>query len=713
MSSDYEGLIDLLPPEDMEQIERDIQEQQGIESNVGMEPEPEPEANVITPGRKTGDRLKRYRSREQFSDLSRDDFIMIHKKLKSIIRPNAELYRAYRKIRRRVSEGTWNISTYEKFINLLLGENNTNLPEDLTEKLKEIREQINQTKDELRNEIKNELNKNVYNELYSKCFIYRLTKISSPSKGTKTFDSNDVDKVYTGRPGDAPLKFLTKLFYKHKPTFKTYIYNTDDLNKNNRSGNFTVTINILREYSGAVNPKKVKHKKGVRNLGTCSFSYTVKGKVKWNVVREEPELDYESLRGKGVVKKNSLKGRQACPRYKIGELGQPCVPNIQRRRIAFQNQPNVKRIIKKNAEDNSPIKYRYRAKMTNQQKRVARKRRQNVQKKINKTTQKRIKVGRQYRYIEQYYNKLLKCNMWVYKNDALYIGKSTIPNTNIIGVFANKNIKKDTRFMYEGERIDLEEGDKRENQDYLMMEPNKQYYIDGNPKLSCDDMKNAVSKIVFANEPPVDSEGPNAEFVDHNGKVMLEIIKNIKKGDEIFICYGTGYEDEGLAPRGYSIHEKCGTTEKPEEPEEDNVIVNPSDIRVNDEQYSRQEGIVNALSAVAQLADGEVPDINQEEINPFIEEVEKRTGSRLLASATGNLLQASLEGNAEEVESARTDIRKAAKGVVIGNVLRSSWDLSKSGEFDIRNAFANSPVLEGLNLEDSLEGLDFGDLEDL
>ena len=123
------------------------------------------------------------------------------------------------------------------------------------------------------------------------------------------------------------------------------------------------------------------------------------------------------------------------------------------------------------------------------------------------------------------------------------------------GVFATKNIKKNTRIIeYIGEKITKKEGDKRSAKrikDYLnseetgsvyIFELNKKYDIDGSPE---------YNTARYLNH----SCNPNCEVDVIDNEIWISSIKNIKMGTELTYDYGYEFDQDD-----YKDHLcKCGS----------------------------------------------------------------------------------------------------------------------------------------------------------
>ena len=112
------------------------------------------------------------------------------------------------------------------------------------------------------------------------------------------------------------------------------------------------------------------------------------------------------------------------------------------------------------------------------------------------------------------------------------------------GIFADKDIKKDTRIIeYVGEKISKAEGDRRSEKrikKYLnskktgsvyIFELNSRYDIDGSFK---------YNKARYINH----SCDPNCEVIIVKSKIFIVSIKNIKKNDELSYDYGYEFDKD-------------------------------------------------------------------------------------------------------------------------------------------------------------------------
>lgn len=676
--------------------EDDEDDEDNNQRNARLPPVPQPPG--ITPGRKPGDLPRRdqrgWRERGDIDNLKRDDVMLIHKDIKRIVKDHddKELYEAYKRLRTLVSDEyhiiknnkrQWTPDTYKNFIKLILmGEDDVqrvDVPEDLEQPLEEIRNLVGASIAEVISTIDDQKNRRIYNEIYSKCFIYQLKKIKSLNKDEKTFNDRDIDNVYTGRPQDSPLKFISLLFYSHPRLFNTHILKLSDLpRETDQQHVFEVKMTIDRKWSGANDPKLVKYIKQVPK--TCTFVYNIKGRIVWDMKSKKFKINYKSLRERGAVKNASGKGRQACQKYKIPEqLARSCVPRKNRKR--FTNQTPVKAKIKRLGDDGN-VRYGRRGRRNNNRDQNEDQRSpQNLRelvlaespqartRSIQRSPQNLLDIfqsvspllrDRDSSEIPSFLQeplpeqrlrsrsrsrkgdmstslKVLKRDgnieqidipkigkKYIFQDDDLYVAPSTITN-DILGLFAAKNLKAGDEYEYNGKIIsqsvytnmtDSQSG-------YVLELPQKTdrgttQYVDGNPAKSTQ--KNPVSKSVFANEPPVDSNGANAELrYKDNNTVWIQLTKDVKKDEEIFVCYGNEYN------RSYPVHRDCTIESQMEGINMAAQLVNNAD----------------RIGSMAQEGDAEV----------IADTIEQNTGNKQLANASRNFVRDPSPKNTENLRN--------------------------------------------------------------
>lgn len=128
-------------------------------------------------------------------------------------------------------------------------------------------------------------------------------------------------------------------------------------------------------------------------------------------------------------------------------------------------------------------------------------------------------------------------------------------NIHATGIFATKNIKKNTKIIeYIGEKIPRHEGDKRSERrlkkymnslktgSVYIFQLNRKFDIDGSP---------LYNKARYINH----SCEPNCEVDIINNRIWISSIKNIKKGTEITYDYGYTFDKND-----YKDHPcKCGS----------------------------------------------------------------------------------------------------------------------------------------------------------
>lgn len=123
-------------------------------------------------------------------------------------------------------------------------------------------------------------------------------------------------------------------------------------------------------------------------------------------------------------------------------------------------------------------------------------------------------------------------------NVLCYVDKSSIPGAGL-GLFAKKDISKNSIITYyDGIYISKTEADqlKEKNKHWHVITIDRLLsYIDGLKKPL--PFRGAGS---FANDAK-DPSLTNAKFWRNSNKIWVKAIKNIKKGDEIFVSYGKQY----------------------------------------------------------------------------------------------------------------------------------------------------------------------------
>ncbi|WP_395048161.1 hypothetical protein, partial [Flavobacterium sp.] len=283
-----------------------------------------------------------WEKRTSLKDLSRDELMLILHEIKTDIRAlresDPDQWKEMRVLYKQIQPKTnkWRYGTYLKVVTQLL----TN---------PDIR--ILNPKFTIPNVLKyyNEHpNTDVYNKIYSRCYVYSLITITNVTTKTKRTLTNQVDKKYTGRPGDAPLLFLTELLVNHKNQLIELIPQISDNNikkiidNDNKPPKFNVNIEFVRVTRG--DPKLAKIDKN------CTFKYNLQGefKIKSNADgKHDVKIDYISVKTTAdKTDKQRRKGknpRQVCE-YKDA-LETSCVP--RHRRNDFLNQQTMKSYLKR------------------------------------------------------------------------------------------------------------------------------------------------------------------------------------------------------------------------------------------------------------------------------------------------------------------------------------------------------------------------------
>lgn len=123
---------------------------------------------------------------------------------------------------------------------------------------------------------------------------------------------------------------------------------------------------------------------------------------------------------------------------------------------------------------------------------------------------------------------------------AVRIKKSKIQGANQ-GLFAVKDLRKRTKIPYGGTKI----GDKQKQileetgQDTHLIKIGQRTYWDANPQMPYNQIRVLLGGV--ANEPPPGIE-PNAELIEGaDRKPWIELLRSVKKNEEIYVCYGPDY----------------------------------------------------------------------------------------------------------------------------------------------------------------------------
>ena len=313
--------------------------------------------------------------RKTLDDLSRDELMLIIRWIKQAI--NAlkdndfdhwrDLRRVYNNIRKNApknDDDKWYKKTYTYIVNGLLDN-------------EEIQNLDNQTFtiNGFINYFNTQPNTEVYNKIYSRCYVYRLISVkNNKTNKTKTIDEKTIDDKYTGRPGDAPVLFLTDIIRNHPEIATPYIHKDlrdvnifaeleevdfDDTTNQPKhkveTRQFDINITIQRIKRG----KKEEDNEPVlkKNKNPCFFTYQLEGEINEEYTNQmdkdgdklpnySARVNYEKLK---TTAKGSRK-RQIC-KYNDKEQT-PCVP--LRRRKYFMNTSMKKWLKREGAV--SPVK---------------------------------------------------------------------------------------------------------------------------------------------------------------------------------------------------------------------------------------------------------------------------------------------------------------------------------------------------------------------
>lgn len=131
----------------------------------------------------------------------------------------------------------------------------------------------------------------------------------------------------------------------------------------------------------------------------------------------------------------------------------------------------------------------------------------------------------------------------------LVVKKSSIAGK---GAFARKRIPKGTRIIeYSGERIDADEADRRYDDDAMEVHHTFLFGLDDG---TCIDAAVRGNDARFINH----SCDPNCEAVEEDGRVFVEALRDIERGEEL--VYDYAYEREGrMRPEWRKLYAcRCG-----------------------------------------------------------------------------------------------------------------------------------------------------------
>lgn len=106
------------------------------------------------------------------------------------------------------------------------------------------------------------------------------------------------------------------------------------------------------------------------------------------------------------------------------------------------------------------------------------------------------------------------------------------------GVFTTKTMRKGARLQYYGRKINKPRSGHDEYTVTIKRMQGDDIILDGDPAYASTAAK-AVGMASFVNEPTTGQ--PNAELTYENDHAFIELIRNVKKNQEITVCYGPEY----------------------------------------------------------------------------------------------------------------------------------------------------------------------------
>lgn len=471
--------------------------------------------------------------RKTLDDLSRDELMLIIRWIKQAINELKEtdfghwrdLRRIYNRIKKTAPKNNkhkWTKETYKHIVNRLL---NYDAIQDLDKNRFTI--------DSFVAYFNTQPNTEVYNKIYSRCYVYRIISIENNlTNRTTNIKEKSIDDKYTGRPGDAPVLFLTDIIrnypdiasYIHKdlrdnnifaklknetPKFRLGVYNDKAPGKERwieetsvvETREFDIKITIQRIKRG----KKEKDNELVlkANKNRCLFEYRLKGEITEEYTppqhdEEGNELpNYRARVNYKTLKTTSLgpKHRQICKYNDIEQT--PCVP--LRRRERFMSD-SMKKWLKHTGEKFLPIKFARRQKGV-----------------LPKKGKKEIIKTKLQKLIEEFDNGKLVKNI---PPDAdYYINPSIWPTMNVDSLREQVNllVARLARRMFEEEK---EKNEMRK----LLMDPGTEIELDETifRQAKAIELQNRINK-------KYPEDGTQEEIKETLIKQLLYLIKQIPK----------------------------------------------------------------------------------------------------------------------------------------------------------------------------------------
>ena len=134
------------------------------------------------------------------------------------------------------------------------------------------------------------------------------------------------------------------------------------------------------------------------------------------------------------------------------------------------------------------------------------------------------------------------------------IKKSEISDNAGLGVFANKNFKKNTKLgEYKGKEIFINSWSQADKYNQLKDKINDTSYIflifDGKKPYKIIDAGNSIdsnltnwTRYINGAKTVQQKKKINAEFYQYDKRAFIKSIKDIQKGDEIILNYGPGWK---------------------------------------------------------------------------------------------------------------------------------------------------------------------------
>ena len=112
---------------------------------------------------------------------------------------------------------------------------------------------------------------------------------------------------------------------------------------------------------------------------------------------------------------------------------------------------------------------------------------------------------------------------------GLRLGKSSIPGAGF-GLFATRTLPKDTRILYTGDIVLLNDGS-----------DGGPYYLELTQRSAVDAARTNAGDGRWINDPKGSGKRPNCTFVVYRGRAVVKTSHEVAQGEELLVSYGGGY----------------------------------------------------------------------------------------------------------------------------------------------------------------------------